>query len=405
MKTKLTLFFALSFSVWSLSTSYQTVSSKSDAPVADMIDYGNYYIDTVLHGDATSTDENNAGGQELVVEDAAPKIEAIILADRYKAQETSDDDIEVMVNGEKDFAVTANDLLTQEKNVVATASSSSSTESMSTQHNPHMYGMWIPPVQNVAGYPWLPSIFHPFFWMQAMMNPMVNSMTQPQSMDAMMRTMDPRLMFAMFGIPNITYDKNQVPDQLPVAKIPGFPTQSYQYWPKNTVSKNISREAKMNAFQTAMAMNPLSLRNMVSMMADKMPVSGDVSWNDAIEAMKLRANEVNLKFVGSSALWKEIEAVTEQPSARVEIFRFCDAAVARKILDEVPEFIVFLPCKIALVEDADGKLWVMTLDWDVSWMDFAQNPNSHLAKDLRADAKKIRENIRYIMEGAATGEF
>ena len=64
-----------------------------------------------------------------------------------------------------------------------------------------------------------------------------------------------------------------------------------------------------------------------------------------------------------------------------------------------------LPCQIALVEDADGQLWVMTMDWDVSWLDFAQNPNSHLSKELRADATRIREHIRYIMEGAATGDF
>jgi uncharacterized protein (DUF302 family) len=79
--------------------------------------------------------------------------------------------------------------------------------------------------------------------------------------------------------------------------------------------------------------------------------------------------------------------------------------VARKILDYVPEFVVFLPCRIALLEDAQGKLWVMTLDWDVNWLNYAQNPNSVLDKDLRAEATRIREGLRYIMEGAATGDF
>ena len=54
---------------------------------------------------------------------------------------------------------------------------------------------------------------------------------------------------------------------------------------------------------------------------------------------------------------------------------------------------------------AEGKLWVMTLDWDVSWMDYAQNPNNHLSKDIREHAQLIRKNIQYIMEGAATGDF
>ena len=79
--------------------------------------------------------------------------------------------------------------------------------------------------------------------------------------------------------------------------------------------------------------------------------------------------------------------------------------VARKILDYAPEFVVFIPCRIALLEDAEGKLWVMTLDWDVNWLNLAQNPNSVLDEDLRQHAMRIREGMRYIMEGAASGDF
>ncbi len=272
--------------------------------------------------------------------------------------------------------------------------------------NPGMYMnpmvMMTPMMMSMMGTMMNPNIYmNPM----TMMNHPVNIMTQTQNMNAMMKSMDPEMMFGMFGQPSEAYKNGETPEQLPVITIPGLPTQTYENWPKNTVSPSVSREAKQHAFQTAMAMSPLSMRNMVSMMAEKIPVEEGVSWDDAVEAMKLRANEVNFKFVGSSPLWKQIEAETEQPSAKVEMFRFCDARMARKILDEVPEFIVFLPCKIALMEDAEGKLWVMTLDWDVSWLDYAQNPNSHLSKDIREHAKVIRENIQYIMEGAATGDF
>ncbi|MCY3803835.1 MAG: DUF302 domain-containing protein [Gammaproteobacteria bacterium] len=250
------------------------------------------------------------------------------------------------------------------------------------------------------------SMFHPMMGMAGpMFNYPVDAMTQMQVMDMMMRSMDPHMMFGMFGQANQAYREGQVPEHLPVITIPGFPTQSYQPWPVNKVSPGVSQEAKKNAFQTAMAVSPLSMRDMISIMADKIPVDESVSWDDAVEAMKLRANEINFKFVGSSPLWKEIEAVTGKPSAKVEMFRFCDAAVARKILDSIPEFVIFLPCMIALIEDGDGKLWVMTLDWDVEWLDFAQNRNSHLSKELREDAVRIRESIAYIMEGAATGDF
>ena len=158
-------------------------------------------------------------------------------------------------------------------------------------------------------------------------------------------------------------------------------------------------------FQTGMMMNPMSLHDTFSIMANKMKVGDGISFEDAIESMKLRANLVNFKLVGHQPLWKEIEAIsgTEQP--KVEIFQFCDAMVARKILDYAPEFVVFLPCRVALLEDAQGKLWVMTLDWDVGWLDYAQNPNSVLDEELRKEAKRIRDAIFYIMEGAATGDF
>lgn len=241
--------------------------------------------------------------------------------------------------------------------------------------------------------------------MMQMMSPAVDGMTRSESLDSMMRMMDPKVISAMMGGTYEQREDDDLPNTLPIVKIPGFPTQTFKNQPDNTVSPSISDEAKKNAFQSMMMMSPLSMRDMLSIITHKLPLEEGVSWDDAVDSMKSRATEVNFKFVGSSPLSKEIEALTDQPSPRIEIFRFCDALVARKILDYMPEFIVFLPCKIALIEDAEGKIWIMTMDWDVSWLDFAQNPNSHLSKELRADAKHIRENIRYIMEGAASGDL
>ena len=74
------------------------------------------------------------------------------------------------------------------------------------------------------------------------------------------------------------------------------------------------------------------LRDMFTIMADKIPVEEGVSFEDAIDAMKLRANLVNFKQVGHQPMWKEIEATSGEPTPKVEIFQFCDAMVAREIL-------------------------------------------------------------------------
>ncbi len=273
---------------------------------------------------------------------------------------------------------------------------------------PTAYGQPVAP-QAHAELNSLLSMFHPHWygqWLTGFANPWVDQMTQKRLLDTWMRSMDPKL---MFGQPRGTSGEDgdgQVPDRLPLASIPGFPTQTKQAWRPNTVCEGVSLEAKRNFYQSMMMLSPLSMRDMVSIMAEKMPVAEGVTFEDAVDAMKLRANEVNFKLVGHNAFWLDVRAITgDQDTPRVEIFQFCDAMVGRQILDYVPEFAVFLPCRIALLEDADRKLWVMTLDWDVGWLDYAQNPNSELDKGLRAEAHRLREAIRYIMEGAATGDF
>ena len=232
-------------------------------------------------------------------------------------------------------------------------------------------------------------------WMMMManhfMNAPIDEATRFSILDAMLRAANTQMLEGMFGGPN-------------QARM-WIPSQNKRDVPANTVSDSISDEAKRNMYQSLMMLSPLSLRDMISIMADKMQVAEDVSFDDAVESMRLRANEINFKFVGHSPLWKDITAITGEETPRVEIFNFCDAMVARKVLDYAPEFIVFIPCRIALIEDADGKIWVMTLDWDVNWLNLAQNPNSVLDQELRAEAIRIRDGMRYIMEGAATGDF
>jgi len=232
-------------------------------------------------------------------------------------------------------------------------------------------------------------------WMMMManhfMNAPIDEATRFGILDAMLRAANTQMLEGMFGGSN----QSRM----------WIPSQNRRDVPANTVSDSISDEAKRNLYQSLMMLSPLSLRDMISIMADKMPVAEDVSFDDAIESMKLRANEINFKFVGHSPLWKDIAAITGEETPRVEIFNFCDAMVARKVLDYAPEFVVFIPCRIALIEDAAGKLWVMTLDWNVNWLNLAQNPNSVLDEELRAEAIRIRDGLRYIMEGAASGDF
>jgi uncharacterized protein (DUF302 family) len=183
------------------------------------------------------------------------------------------------------------------------------------------------------------------------------------------------------------------------------PTRPAEKAVPNTMRESISPEARANFVTSMMAINPFSMQEMIAMMAVKYPAKEGLSFDDVVEAMKAKANEINFKFVGHNPLWKDIVAITgKTDTPRVEFFSFCDAVIARELLDLSLEFAVFLPCRVAVVEDANKKIWVLTLDWDVRWLDTSKNPNQ-ISNNLRDGAIKIRDAIDKIMRAGASGEF
>lgn len=183
-----------------------------------------------------------------------------------------------------------------------------------------------------------------------------------------------------------------------------FPTVPKKDIEPNTVSESISKEAKMKAIQSMMAVNPLSMRDMINLMTYKVKAKPGVTFDEAVDSMKLRANFHNYKFVGHNPLSKDVTAVTGKPTSRVEVFSFCDSVLARKLLDHVPELIAFLPCRIAVFEDAHKDIWLITLDWDISWLDYSQNPNK-MSADLYKESKRVREVMEDMMKAGANGDL
>ncbi len=172
----------------------------------------------------------------------------------------------------------------------------------------------------------------------------------------------------------------------------------------NTMMRPISPKAKMNAAQSFMSVNPLSLRDMINMMTYKRKVDEGLTVDEVVESMNLRANLLNFRLVGHNSPWKIMESVSGEPMPKVEILSYCDVMTMREILDYSPEFVAFLPCRIAVIEDASADLWIVTLDWDVRWLDTSPNPNK-MSDDLRRKAIHIRETIHSIMEAGAAGDL
>lgn len=189
-----------------------------------------------------------------------------------------------------------------------------------------------------------------------------------------------------------------LPDKYPV------PVPEVKAFTPNTVMDPITPEARRKFIQSSLALSPFSVRDLVNLMAYKVEAQPGLAYDDVVASMKQRANKINFKFVGVNALYKDVEAITGKPSPRVEIFSFCDAIVARELLDYSLEFAIFLPCRIAVVEDANKKIWLIMLDWDVSWIDAAPNPNK-LPDSLYQAAGKLRKGLEDIIQAGANGSL
>jgi uncharacterized protein (DUF302 family) len=176
-----------------------------------------------------------------------------------------------------------------------------------------------------------------------------------------------------------------------------------------TMSKSPSPEQKqqfMKSMMPQMSSMGLNLRDIMNFMTTKYKAKEGLSFDEVVESMKLRANQVNLKLVGHSPMVKDIQAVLGDFSTpRMEVFHFCDIEAGREIMKLVPESIVYLPCRIAVMEDADKNIWVLTLDWDTAWLDSINTQQMGVSPEMMALAKKIRDNMDNVMRAAAEGDL
>jgi uncharacterized protein (DUF302 family) len=130
------------------------------------------------------------------------------------------------------------------------------------------------------------------------------------------------------------------------------------------------------------------------------PVKEGLSPDEVIESMKSLAAARSFLFVGESPFYKQVEAVTGEPYRYVNFLSFCDARVGQAMLEYRDQYSGFMPCRIALVADKNGHLWLHSLN-----LDMMIHGGTELPPGLKESAVRVRDTIREIMNGAAAGEF
>ena len=181
------------------------------------------------------------------------------------------------------------------------------------------------------------------------------------------------------------------------------PTKPYTMRPAIPQSTKRQMMQMMMPFMTNVFR--MSMPDAMNWFAHKIKAKPGLSFDDVLESMMLAANQRNFKYVGSNLMWKDFQAVLgDKEAPRIEVHSFCDIAVGRELLRISPEFLVFLPCRIAVMEDANKDIWVMMLDWNMDWV-AGYEGSLGITPELAKGAIDIRNKMEEIMVAAANGDL
>jgi uncharacterized protein (DUF302 family) len=149
---------------------------------------------------------------------------------------------------------------------------------------------------------------------------------------------------------------------------------------------------------TPPAVDEAMMRQMIDGSIQRFPLAEDVSVEDAIDSMSLRANMLNFKLVADLPLSEQVEAMGEEANF-MRILAFCDALIAKKMVEYNIIFAGFLPCRIAVVEDSEGKGWIVTMNMDMMLQAV------DLPEDLQPLAVRVRDTIYSIVDAGVNGDL
>jgi uncharacterized protein (DUF302 family) len=164
---------------------------------------------------------------------------------------------------------------------------------------------------------------------------------------------------------------------------------------------NVSRfDDKAPEVYITMAKNLLASGNAAEATVWKIPVAEGLSVEDVEQTMRFVANEHNIKNVGELPLSEQVAAMTGSEQRFWKIYMFCNPLTAGKMIEYSDAYSAYLPCRVSLVEDKEGRLWIYTLN-----MDMMIHGGTALPPDLFEEANTIKEVILDIMNRGAAGEF
>jgi len=132
----------------------------------------------------------------------------------------------------------------------------------------------------------------------------------------------------------------------------------------------------------------------------KVKVAKGISPDELVESLNSVATEMGIKPVGDLPLSKEVEARTGKKQRYVRVLSYCSPMIAIEMVKYSMAYGAYLPCRIVIMEDEKGQLWLYTLD-----LDMMIHGGKPLPDYMLKYGNQVKHIIYTMMDKAATGEF
>lgn len=132
----------------------------------------------------------------------------------------------------------------------------------------------------------------------------------------------------------------------------------------------------------------------------RMEVDKGLTPQDIHDSLNSALVGTGLKDVGSMPLSKQLELETGKKQKYLMIYQYCSPQIARQAVNFSPYFAAYLPCRIAVVQDDQGRYWLYSLN-----MDMFVHGGKEMPPEFKKNAQHVRDSIMKMMKAAAHGGF
>jgi len=132
----------------------------------------------------------------------------------------------------------------------------------------------------------------------------------------------------------------------------------------------------------------------------KVKVKEGISAEDVVDSLNSVAAEMGIKPVGDLPLSKEVELRTGKKQRYVRVLSYCNPMIAIAMVKFSMAYGAYLPCRIVVMEDEKGQLWLYTLD-----LDMMIHGGAPLPPDMLKYGNQVKKTIYTMMDKAASGDF